>query len=193
MWERSDRLFGRRLARQPQSQPLLLGEGLGLRVNVEYLLRQPAAVDDAHDPLAIDGFYADTVWLARYHIQLLLFIRRTAYLRPTIHLTRLELPKSVAYWSLVQEHRRYSIYLRRFTNKNEHGGEDMPLRPGAAKFDFDMAFGLRDDAATEFESVRAVLQIWAARQLAVGERGRIRRMAAARQPLGGDTGFGGRA
>ncbi|PBB19853.1 hypothetical protein CK219_12925 [Mesorhizobium sp. WSM4313] len=46
-----------------------------------------------------------------------------------------------------------------FTNKSERGGEDMPLRLGAAEFDFDMAFGLRDDAATEFEGVRAVLQI----------------------------------
>jgi hypothetical protein len=38
-------------------------------------------------------------------------------------------------------------------NKNEHGGEGMPLRPRSLEFDFDIEFGLRYDTAAHFKSV----------------------------------------
>ncbi|WP_292275495.1 hypothetical protein, partial [Mesorhizobium sp.] len=56
----------------------LLGEGFGFRVDVEQLMGQPAAFDDAHQPLAVDEFYADTVWFACHHVQLQLVALRIA-------------------------------------------------------------------------------------------------------------------
>ncbi|WP_292390971.1 hypothetical protein, partial [Mesorhizobium sp.] len=64
--------------RQAQPVAFLLGEGFGFRVDVEQLMGQPAAFDDAHQPLAVDEFYADTVWFACHHVQLQLVALRIA-------------------------------------------------------------------------------------------------------------------